>query len=221
LPPDEYARVAPNLEAFKVETLQVLADVGEPLQHVYFPEAAIVSVARRMQDGSLIEAGTVGREGMAGLAVVLGESWSPAVLQGQVPGQCKRMRSGVLCDMLPDLAAFSLLLRRFTLTFLDQLGQSAACNAAHSVEQRCARWLLMTHDRVGSDEFELTHQVLAQMLAVRRASVSEVAGAFQKAGLIAYGRGRMVILQREGLEAAVCECYGILRSNSERILGSS
>jgi CRP-like cAMP-binding protein len=221
LPPGEYSRIAPNLEHVSVKALQILADSGEDLQHVYFPEAAIVSVARRMEDGSLIEAGTIGREGMAGLAVALGDSWSPAVLQGQVPGPCKRMRFAVLREMLPELAVLSSMLRRFTLSFLDQLGQAVACNAVHSVEQRCARWLLMTHDRVGGDEFELTHQVLAQMLAVRRASVSEVASAFQKSGVIAYSRGRMVILQRAGLEAAVCECYGILRANSERILGSS
>jgi CRP-like cAMP-binding protein len=121
--------------------------------------------------------------------------------------------------MLPEFHGLDAMLRRFALTFLDQVGQAAACNAVHSVEQRCARWLLMTHDRVGSDEFELTQSVLSQMLGVRRASVSEVAGAFQSAGIIDYQRGRVSIRQRAGLEAAACDCYGIVRSNLERLLG--
>lgn len=219
LPLDEYSHLLPHLEPCRVDALQILVDAGEPVQHVYFPETAIVSVARRTGDGGLIEAGTVGREGMAGLAVILGESWSPAVLQGQVPGACKRMGASMLRELLPELDGLDAMLRRFALMFLDQLGQTAACNAVHSVEQRCARWLLMTHDRVGSDEFELTHSVLAQMLGVRRASVSEVAGAFQQAGIIHYERGRVSIGQRAGLEAAVCECYSIVRSNLDRLLG--
>ncbi|MDQ3995595.1 MAG: Crp/Fnr family transcriptional regulator [Gemmatimonadota bacterium] len=219
LPPDEYARLRPHLEAYKVDALQILVDAGEPVQHVYFPENAIVSVARRTGDGSLVEAGTVGREGMAGLAVILGESWSPAVLQGQVPGACKRVAVPALRRLLPELSGLDSLLRRYALTFLDQLGQAAACNAVHSVEQRCARWLLMTHDRVGGDEFELTHSVLAQMLGVRRASVSEVAASFHAAGIIDYQHGRVVIRQRAGLEAAACACYGIVRSNLQRLLG--
>jgi CRP-like cAMP-binding protein len=219
LPRDEYSRLLPHLEPCRIEALQILVDAGEPVQHVYFPESAIVSAARRTGDAGLIEAGTIGREGMAGLAVILGESWSPAVLQAQVPGACKRLRVSVLCELLPELAGLDSMLRRFALTFLDQVGQTAACNAVHSVEQRCARWLLMTHDRVGSDEFELTHSVLSQMLGVRRASVSEVAGGFHAAGIIDYQRGRLSIRQRAGLEAAACECYSIVRANLERLLG--
>jgi CRP-like cAMP-binding protein len=132
---------------------------------------------------------------------------------------CKRMGVSALREMLPELDVLDSMLRRFTLTFLDQLGQSAACNAVHSVEQRCARWLLTTNDRVGGDEFELTHNVLSQMLGVRRASVTEVAGSFQQAGMIHYERGRVSIRQRAGLELAACECYGIVRSNLERLLG--
>lgn len=219
LPPDEYSRLLPHLEPCRIKALQILVDAGEVVQHVYFPETAIISAARRTGDAGLMEAGTVGREGMAGLAVILGESWSPAVLRGQVPGTCKRLSVSALREMLPELDGLDSMLRRFTLSFLDQLGQSAACNAVHSVEQRCARWLLMMHDRIGGDEFELTHSVLSQMLGVRRASVSEVAGAFQVAGFIGYHRGRLSIRQRAGLEAAVCECYGILRSNLQRLLG--
>ena len=218
LPLDEYSRLQPHLEPVAIEVPRILVDAGEPVRHVYFPENAIVSAARRTGDAGLIEAGTIGREGMAGFAVTLGESWSPAVLQGQVPGACKRLDVSLLRKLLPELAGLDSLLRRFTMTFLDQLGQAAACNAVHSVEQRCARWLLMTHDRVGDDEFELTHNVLSQMLGVRRASVSEVAGAFQTAGIIDYQRGRVWIRERAGLEAAACVCYAIVRSNMERLL---
>jgi CRP-like cAMP-binding protein len=219
LPLNEYSRLLPHLEPCRVEALEILVDAGEPVQYVYFPESAIVSAARRTGDAGLVEAGTIGREGMAGLAVVLGESWSPAVLQGQVPGACKRLGVSALREMLPELGGLDSLLRRFTLTFLDQLGQSAACNAVHSVAQRCARWLLMTHDRVGDDEFQLTHSVLSQMIGVRRASVSEVAGGFQAAGIIDYQHGRVSIRQRAGLEVAACECYSIVRSNLQRLLG--
>ncbi|MFN2566003.1 MAG: Crp/Fnr family transcriptional regulator [Gemmatimonadaceae bacterium] len=218
LPLEEYARLRPQLERCSVESLEVLVHAGGALEYVYFPESAIVSVTRRMGDGSLVESGTVGCEGMAGLAVLFGEPWSPAVLQGQVPGLCKRMQFAALRELLPELHVLRSILGRFTLSFLDQLGQAAACNAVHSVEQRCARWLLMAHDRVGSDEFELTHQTLSQMLGVRRASVTEVAGAFQAAGVIRYERGRVSIRQRAGLEASVCECYEIVRSNTERLL---
>ena len=218
LPLGEYSRLHPELEPCTVEALQVLVPAGGELDYVYFPESAILSVARRMQDGSVIEAGTVGCEGMAGLAVLFGELWSPAVLQAQVPGLCKRVRIAAMRELLSELQALRSILGRFALSFIDQLGQAVACNAAHSVEQRCARWLLTTHDRIGGGEFKLTHQVLAQMLGVRRASVSEVAEAFQDAGVIRYEQGRVSIRQRAGLEAAVCECYGIVRSNMERLL---
>jgi CRP-like cAMP-binding protein len=219
LPVEEYSRLRPELEPCTVEALQVLVPAGGTLDYVYFPESAIVSVARAMRDGGVIEAGTIGCEGMAGLSVLFGESWSPAVLQGQVPGPCKRVKFAAMRELLAQLPVLHSIVGRFALSFLDQLGQTVACNAAHSVEQRCARWLLMTHDRVGGDEFKLTHQVLAQMLGVRRASVSEVAGAFQDAGVIHYEQGRVSIRQRAGLESAVCECYGIVRANMQRLLG--
>jgi hypothetical protein len=134
LPLDEYARLLPHLEPCRVNALQILVDAGEAVQHLYFPESAIVSAARRTGDGGLIEAGTVGREGVAGFEVILGESWSPAVLQGQVPGPCKRVGVSVLRTLLPELRGLDSMLRRYTLTFLDQLGQAVACNAVHSVE---------------------------------------------------------------------------------------
>lgn len=219
LPLDEYSRLLPHLEPCRIEALEVLVDAGELVHHVYFPESAIISAARRAGDAGLIEAGTVGREGMAGLAVVLGEAWSPMVLQGQVPGACKRLAASVLRKLLPELRSLDSILRRFTLTFLDQVGQAAACNAVHSVEQRCARWLLMTHDRVQREQFELTHHVLSQMLGVRRASVTEAALALSEAGAIEYRRGLVTVLDRAALERSACECYAIIRSTVDRLLG--
>jgi CRP-like cAMP-binding protein len=221
LPGAEYARLVPRLERITVEALEVLAEAGQPLGHVYFPETAIISVVRRMSDGTVIEAGTIGREGMAGIAVLAGEDWSSATILGEVPGACKRMAFDVLHRVLPELPRLDALLRRFVLTFVNQVGQTAACNGRHAIDQRCARWLLMTHDQVGADDFLLTHEVLAQMLAVRRASVTVAAGALQRAGVIRYHRGRITILDRSGLEAVACECYSAVRANFDRLLGGA
>jgi CRP-like cAMP-binding protein len=219
LPSDEHARLLPLLESVRVGTLEVLAEAGAPLTHTYFPETAIVSVVRRLRDGTSIEAGTVGCEGMAGLSVLLGDDWTPAALLGQVPGQCVRVPFDVLRDALPELPSLVELLRRFAFAFMDQLAQTVACNGLHSVERRCARWLLMAHDRVERDELELTQATLSQMLGVRRAGVTEAALALQCAGLIAYNRGHLTVLDRAGLEAAACECYAAVRANHARLLG--
>lgn len=219
LPAEEYDRLVPHLEPIDVQALEVLEEVDQPLRHVYFSQTSLISVLRRMRSGALIEAGVIGSEGMAGLPLILGETWSPETLAGQVPGACKRMPAETFRVLLPELPVLADLLRRYALSFLDLVGQSAACNGTHPVEKRCARWLLLTHDRVGGDEFHLTQAVLAQMLAVRRAGVSEAAGALQRAKLIRYSRGQITILDRAGLEAASCECYQIVRDHFDRLLG--
>jgi CRP-like cAMP-binding protein len=219
LPPDEYARLLPHLEPCAVAPLDVLADAERPLGHVYFPETAIVSVLRRTRDGTLIEAYAVGRDGVVGLPSLLGDPGSPAgTVLGEVPGTCRRVALGTLRGMLPELPALNRLARRLVLALLDQVQQAVACSSLHTVEQRCARWLLMTHDRVGGDEFLLTHEILAQMLAVRRAGVTEAAGVLQRAGLVTYSRGRVRVLDRAGLEAAACECYAVVRAHADRLL---
>src|SRR5688500_2923792 len=173
-----------------------------------------------MRDGTLIEAYAVGCDGMVGIPNLLGDPGSPAgVVLGEVPGTCRRVALGTLRAMLPELPELEAMLRRLTLALLDEVQQAVACNSLHSVERRCARWLLMTHDRVGGDEFVLTHEVLAQMLAVRRAGVTVAAGALQRAGYISYSRGRMRICDRAGLEGAVCECYAQVRGHLRRLLG--
>jgi CRP-like cAMP-binding protein len=220
LPPEEYARLLPHLEPRAVAALEVLADAERPLAHVYFPETGIISVLRRMRDGTLIEAYAVGRDGMVGIPRLLGDLGSPAgTILGEVPGMCRRVALGTLCAMLPELPALEALTRRLLLALLEQVQQAVACNSLHTVEQRCARWLLMTHDRVGGDELLLTHDVLAQMLAVRRAGVTVAAGVLQKAGLITYSRGRVRVLDRAGLQAAACECYAVIAAHTDRLLG--
>jgi CRP-like cAMP-binding protein len=219
LPPEEYARLLPHLEPVTVATLEVLADAGRPLGYVYFPETAVIAVARRLRDGSMIEAYAVGREGVVGVPAVLGDPGSPAdTILGEVSGLCRRMPVAALRALLPALPALDGLLRRLLLAVLDQVQQAVACNSLHTVEQRCARWLLQAHDRVGGGAVELTHEVLAQLLAVRRAGVTVSAGEFQRAGLITYRRGQVRVLDRAGLEAAACECYAVVRAHSERLL---
>lgn len=220
LPPDEHARLQPHLATVHIDVMQILGEVGEPLRHVYFPETCIISVVRRMRDGTIVEAGTVGREGMAGVLVLFGEPTLPATVLGQMPGAAKRVELDVLRALLPETPVLGERLRRYVMTFLDQVGQTAACNALHPLVQRCARWLLMTQDQAGSSELQLTHEVLAQMLAVRRAGVTEAAGALQAAGHISYRRGRITVLDRAGLESAACECYAVVRAHYERLMGS-
>ena len=220
LPPDEYARLLRHLEPVTVARLEVLAETGRPLDYVYFPETAILSVVRRLRDGTHIGAYAVGREGVAGIPSLLGDPGSPAgAVLGEVPGLCRRVPLATLRALLPELPSLQQQVLRLTLALLDQVQQAVACNSVHTVEQRCARWLLMTHDQAGAAEFHLTHDVLAQMLAVRRAGVTIAAGELQKSGLIAYSRGRVRVLNRAGLEAAACGCYAVVRAHTERLLG--
>jgi CRP-like cAMP-binding protein len=219
LPPHEYARLLPHLEAITLAPMQVLADMEQPQRYVYFPETAVIALMRRMRDGTPIEAGTIGREGMAGLTALVGVQWSPSSMIGQLPGLCQRISVVVLRELLAELSELAGMLSRYTLALMDQLGQTIACNSLHSVEQRCTRWLLMAHDRVGGDEFILTHELLAQMLAVRRAGVTVAMISLQRAGLISYSRGRVTILDRAGLEAVACECHAVTLAHAERLMG--
>ena len=219
LPVDEYARLIPALQPVTLETMQLLAEAGAPLRQVYFPETGVISIMRRMRDGTLVEAGLLGCEGVAGVEALLDDAWSPSALVASVPGEGWSLPLETLRRLLPTLPALRVLLHRVTLSLLDQVGQVVACNSLHSVEQRCARWLLMACDRAGGDEILLTHEVLARMLAVRRAGVTEAALTLQRARVITYRRGRIVVQDRPGLEAAACECYGVVRRHAERLLG--
>lgn len=221
LPKAERERLAPLLRPVSFGLRDYLFRVDEPIHSVYFPRSGVISLVITVKDGGTIEVGTVGNEGMVGVPVFLGADRSPTQAFSQVPGESLRMAAADFkrevigrAGPLPDLV------RRYTQAFLNQVSQTVACNHLHAVQERMCRWLLMTHDRVGGDEFLLTQEFLAQMLGVRRPSVSVVAGMLQQAGLIRYTRGRMTVLDRAGLEAGACECYGIVRREFDRLLGT-
>lgn len=173
-----------------------------------------------MSDGTAVEAATVGYEGMVGLPVFFGASRTQAQAVCQIAGRALRMEVAAFRAALGQGGKLPVMLGRYAQALFTLLGQSSACNRLHTMRERCARWLLMTHDRVDEDEFSLTQQFLSQMLGVRRATVTEAVGGLQAAGLIDYSYGRILILDRRGLEAAVCECYSIIHREFEQLLGN-
>lgn len=210
LPAEEFERLRPHLEVVTLEVLDYLYERDSPIEYVHFPINCVTSVMATMEDGRMVEVGTIGKEGMDGLPVFLGAKTAPLASFCQVPGDAARMTADTFRSKVGSGDRLHDLLRRFTEATLVFAAQSSACNRLHSVEQRCGRWMLHTHDRVGKDEFYLTQEFLSQMLGVRRASVTEVAVTFQREGLISYSRGRLRICDRPGLEAATCECYGVI-----------
>ncbi len=219
LPRHEYDRLRPRLDPVALATRDVLHEANEPIAHVFFPLRGMVSLVLVTESGLAVEVATVGNEGLVGTAVFLGADRGPTRAITQVPGEALRMEAGTFREEMGRCGPLHGLVQRSTRAILSQLAYAAACSHLHSVEQRMCRWLLMAHDRVGADEFPLTQEFLAQMLAVRRPTVTAVAGVLQKAGLISYHRGRMSVLDRRRLEAASCECYRVVRKELDRLLG--
>ena len=218
LPAEELEQIVPHLEHVPLKRRMVAYDPLGPISHVYFVETGVISVVSIMRDRTAIETATIGCEGVIGLPVYFGVDAVPEQAFVQVPGEAFRIPSSQFRALAPRLPRLQDVLDRFSVCWFTLAAQCSGCNRAHTMEQRCARWLLMVHDRMPGDEFELTQDFLSQMLGVRRATVSETASQLQQAGLISYSRGRMVILDRAGLEGVVCECYGIIRSTFARIL---
>jgi CRP-like cAMP-binding protein len=218
LPTTELDAIRPHLEPVELQQRQLIYDPETSIGHIYFPETAVVSLVSTLARGGTVEVGTAGREGMVGLPVFLGGDTSSLKVFAQVPGWASRLESEAFLRLAHVSGAFHRVLLRYTQTFLTQVAQSAACNGAHLVEERCARWLLMTHDRVEGEEFPITHEFLAFMLSVRRAGVRMAMGALQDAGLVRYARGRVAIVDRVGLESASCECYRVVCDHYERLL---
>ncbi|MFN2566813.1 MAG: Crp/Fnr family transcriptional regulator [Gemmatimonadaceae bacterium] len=218
LPRTQLARLAPSLERVALETGEVLFDPDRPIKYVYFPEDCVASIVGIMADGSAVETATVGREGMVGLPIFLGDGRTSLQAFCQVAGEALRMDARKFRQELARGERLPALLGRYTQALIVQIGQSSACNRLHPLRQRCARWLLQTRDRVRSDTFALTHQFLSQMLGVRRTTVTELAGEFEREGLIKNHYGRIVVLDRDGLERTACECYGIIQREFERLL---
>ncbi len=190
----------------------LLAAPGEPIEYVYFPRDSVISLLVPMQDGTTVEGATIGNEGLIGLQVFLGNGKATEDVVVQIAGSAVRMPANAFREFVRNHPPLAALLGRYTLALMNQLARTAGCNRLHNVDQRCARWLLMTHDRVGDDTFALTHELLASTLGVRRASVTEAAGGFQRAGLIAYRFGKITIRNRPGLEAVACEDYRLTRA---------
>lgn len=208
LPPTDRAALAGGLECLELDCATVLYTPGEPIQHAYFPCTAVISVMATLPDHHPLQMGLIGSEGMLGASLALGIGSAPMLATVHAAGSCLRLNSA---DLQAALAASPLLLRRLGLYLHEQvmqISQSAACSHFHGIEQRLARWLLLTHDRAHADHFHLTHERLANMLGVRRSGVTLAAGWLQHQGLIQYTRGDITIVDRKGLEAASCSCYG-------------
>lgn len=207
LPRSDRARLAPKMQEHPLKLKQVLFEPQDSLEYVYFPLDGMCCLLTVLEDGSMIEVATVGNEGMLGTGGLLefdSHSWRA---MSQIPGRVLRLAVDDFRGELAESDKLRRIVKRYTHALLAKVGQSVACNRLHSTEQRCCKWLLLTHDRAASDEFPITHEFLSQMLGVRRAGVSEVAARLQNAGLIGYHRGVMTITDRSGLEASSCECY--------------
>jgi len=219
LTPEEYAAVLPRFETVELAAGQRLGGPDEPIPYVYFPQYGAVSMIKRMRDGSEVEVGTIGYEGMTGLAVFLGGDEMPTACVVQIGGSARRIAARALQEISGDGAPLRPILLCYTQYMFDQVAQTVACDRLHSLERRCARWFLTTYDRLDSDEFLLTHDQLAALLGVRRAGVSVAAEALRQAGAITYMRGKVRIVDRERLLAAACECYHTVREDFTRLLG--
>jgi CRP-like cAMP-binding protein len=217
LPREEFKRLTARMDDVSFKIRDVVYRANGPIHHVYFPRTGVISMVITMQDGGTVEVATVGNEGMVGVPVLLGTDRSSAEVFCQIPAESRRMRVAVFDEEVRREGPFRQLVQRYAQALFNQVSQTAACNRLHSTEERCARWLLVSHDRVQADEFPLTQEFLAVMLGTHRPSVTLAAGILQKAGLIRYSRGRITILDRAGLEAVSCECYRVTRSELDHI----
>jgi CRP-like cAMP-binding protein len=209
LPPDDLERILPQLEMVPIKVKELLHKPGERIDYVYFPGVGFCSIVTVLEDGSMVEAAAIGREGVVGLAAAT-QTDTPVSTASMAQSEinvCYRIKAESFRHEMERCGTFNALVTRYSQALMSFVMQSAACNASHSIEQRLARWLLAARDRVDTDEFLLTQEFIAMMLGASRSTVSEVAVELQKAGFITYHRGRVTILNREALEAASCECY--------------
>jgi CRP-like cAMP-binding protein len=220
LPAKDYRRLHRHLQRIPLTYRQSLYRARQPLGFVYFIETGVGSLVNTMANGEAAEVGTIGNEGMVGLPLLLGDDRAPTSVYVQVPGAGLRMTAAQFYRELARSASMQTVMLRYAHALFNQVAQSAACNHFHSLQQRCCRWMLMTHDRMKSDEFLLTQEFLAMMLGVQRTGVSAAATALRRAGLIRYRRGVVTILDRPGLRRHACECYGVSKREFDRLLGT-
>jgi len=219
LSPRDYKRLRPHLQCVALDYRRSLYRAHRPVEFVYFIETGVGSLVNTMANGEAAEVGTIGNEGMVGLPLLFGDDRAPTSVYVQVPGAGLRMKATLFKKELARSASMRTVMLLYAHAFFNQVAQSAACNQFHSIQQRCCRWMLMTHDRMQSDEFLLTQEFLAMMLGVQRTGVTAAAGALQRAGLIRYKRGNVTITNRRGLQQRSCECYGISKREFDRLLG--
>src|SRR3954452_15234874 len=220
LPEAEYRRLLPHLQPVELKVKQVLYEPHGAIDYAYFPSGAVLSALTVMRDGNTIEVATVGNEGLVG-HYGFGAKTSPHRVVVQVGNGGFRIASRALHEEAAKDGPLKDLLAGYHVAFMAQVSQSVACNGLHRLEQRCCRWLLMTRDRVGSDDLKLTHEYLAMMLGARRASVTDALGPLQEEGLVRSHRGRIAILDGAGVEARSCECYAVVRDEYDRLLGEA
>jgi CRP-like cAMP-binding protein len=219
LPDEEFARLKSDLEPISLPLGKVIYESGEQLDYVYFPTTAIISLLYIMENGSTAEIGMAGNDGLVGVALFMGGSTTPSRAVVQSAGNAFRLRSKTLQTAFNFGGVFQKILLRYTQSLMTQISQTAVCNRLHSVEQQLCRWLLINHDLLQTNKLIMTHDLIANMLGVRREGVSIAAGHLQKQGLIKYVRGTITMLDRKGLEAAACECYQVVKDEYDRLLG--
>jgi CRP-like cAMP-binding protein len=216
---EEFTRLLPNLQAVSLSLGQVIYESGERMEYVYFPTTAIISLLYIMENGATAEIGVVGNDGLVGIALFMGGDTTPNRAVVQSAGRAFKMRAKMLKEEFIRARRFHNLLLRYTQALITQISQTAVCNRLHSVDQQLCRWLLLSHDRLPSDRLIMTHDLIANMLGVRREGVTHAAKRLQEAGYISYVRGDMTILDRKGLEVKACECYQVVRNEYDRLFG--
>lgn len=218
LPPSEFERIAPDLELITLKLGEVLYESGGQLNHVYFPTDSIVSLLYVMEDGASAEIAVVGNEGILGISLFMGGETTPSRAVVQSGGLGYRLRAQQLKQEFNRAGPMMHLLLRYTQALITQMSQTAVCNRHHSVDQQLCRWLLLSLDRLPSDELTMTQELIANMLGVRREGVTAAAGKLRDAGIIQYSRGHIKVLDRAKLEVQVCECYAVVKKEVDRLL---
>ncbi|MGV3726359.1 Crp/Fnr family transcriptional regulator [Hydrogenophaga sp.] len=218
LPPDEWTRIAPLLEAVELRLGQVLYESGNKMTHVYFPTTAIVSLLYVLENGSSAEIAVVGHEGVVGISLFMGGETTPSRAVVQSAGKGYRLRGPWIKEEFARSGPVMHLMLRYTQALITQMAQTAVCNRHHTLDQQLCRWLLLSLDRLKGDDLVMTQELIANMLGVRREGVTEAAVKLQKLKLIRYTRGRITVLDRTGLEERVCECYAVVKKEYDRLL---
>jgi CRP-like cAMP-binding protein len=218
LPAADYDRIEPHLELVPLTLGDVLYEPGIKLRYVYFPTTSIISLLYVMEDGASAEIAIVGNEGILGVSLFMGGETTPSRAVVQSAGYGFRLKAELLKEEFGRFGPTMHLLLRYTQALITQMAQTAVCNRHHSVDQQLCRWLLLSLDRLASNELSMTQELIANMLGVRREGVTEAAGKLQDAGLIRYRRGKITVLDRPGVEARACECYQVVKTEFERLL---